>query len=417
MDSESVSDDSEIAVISTSDDPAASEAVTVSLEDYILRLNLSGGQRNRIRRYLNDIDSNFQVMVKEAREMHNKIPCVIPKLESIKDNLDKWHRGTNVVIACGSAVSAVAFLFSLLLAPATAGVSLGVGVAATTAVIGGIGADGLKQHYSRKKGNNVVAEIEEHRKNAESAFEKVKENSERLRELLYELDPSLSLDENDVFQLSINFACCRLVKMGPIKQPGRLLRVSANTAIRPLQGLSVLSKGGTTTVKTANVIIRTATVKRSVAVATTKAIVKNPAIKNVAGITSTTVRHVSSATINQGTKVLKTATTVDRIGIAVIEVGDATVTKVSKLKAFITTTTKEIAPVLSKLGIALTAVGIVFDIYTAYKAFGELINDEKCNASKQITDHIKKLQELEEQVAQVFDYLQAFEDENNALEN
>ena len=258
MDDESISDE----IGTTGPDPVASGSKHASLEDFLL--SLSSGQRNRVVRYLNNIHSNFKVLVDEAGHMRDEIPGVMSRLESVKDNLDKWHRGTNLVSAGGSTASAIggiATLFALLFAPATGGASLGlaVGIAGTATALGGMAADGLKQHSSRKKGINIVEVIEKLRKRAESAHKEIKLNSELLRKLLYELDPSLrSLDEDDMYQLSISFACTRIFRNGSVRQP-RYLSVPASAVLKPLQSLNALSKGSTTTVTSVNTLLRTVT--------------------------------------------------------------------------------------------------------------------------------------------------------------
>ena len=374
MDDESFSDE----IVITEPDSVASGSKHATLED--LLLSLSSGQRNRVVRYLNNIHSNFQVLVDEA-----------------------------------------GMLFALLFAPATGGASLAltVGAVGTTAALGGMAADGLKQRSSHKKGNNIVEVVEKLRKKAESAHKEIKVNSELLRNLLYELDPSLrSLDEDDVYQLSIGFACTRLFRSGSLKLQPRHLSIPASVALKPLQGLNVLSKGTTTTVTSVNALLRsvtTATIKEGSVVRSVGTVaVRNPVISN-AGFTA--IKRCSTTAVNQGTKILKSTIAVNKVGVAVIDAGDVTISKVSQLKAFITTTTKEFAPVLSKVGLTLTVVGVIFDVYTAYNAFSELINDTKCNASQQITDHIDQLRELQEKVEHFFDYLQASQEENSEIEN
>ena len=53
---------------------------------------------------------------------------------------------------------------------------------------------------------------------AKLACKEIKLNSELLRKLLSELDPSLrNLDEDDMYQLSISFACTRLFRNASVK--------------------------------------------------------------------------------------------------------------------------------------------------------------------------------------------------------
>ena len=412
MDNEVVSDEM-VTPVSSIDDPV--NPVPVTLEEVIL--SLSGGMRNRIERYLNNMESHFQIMVEKAGRIRDNIPDVISRLESIKDNMDKWHKGTNVAIAGGSTVSAIAALFALLLAPATGGASIAIacGVAGCATAIGGMVVDGVKQNSSSKEGINVAREIEVLCREAKLAYNEFRQNSELLRAALSDIHPSLNLDENDMYQLSINFACSRLFRNAS-RNKSLYISMSASAAIKPLQSLNVLCKGSRTTVTTVNALIQTAkTSEVGMARSVGTVAVRSPGVRNI-GVA--VVKHGSNtvSVVNQGSKVVKTTTTINKIGAAVVDTaGD--VTKFTQLKAFISTTTKEFAPILAKTAIVLTAVGIAFDVYIAYKAFSELINDTKCNASQQISNSIGQLRETQEQVAQVFDYLRAFEDENIALQN
>ena len=418
MDNEVVSDEM-VTPVSSSYDPV--DPKPTSLEEVIL--SLSGGKRNRVERYLNDIQSHFQIMVEKAGHIRDNIPNAISRLEAIKDNLDKWHRGTNLAIAGGSTVSAVAALFALLFAPATGGASLAVAcsIGGCAAAVGGMVVDGVKQNSSSEESVNVGKVIKVLCGEAEKAYKEFNHKSELLRAMLRDINPDLrDLDENDMYQLSINFACSRLFRNTSGKE-SRYISASASAVIKPLQSLNVLSKSSRTTVTTVNALIRTVAKTNVNKVGMARSVgnvaLRSPGVGNM-GVA--VVKRGSSAVsvVNQGSKVVKTTTSINKIGVTVVDAaGDVTFTKVTKLRAYISTTTKEFRPLLAKTAVLLTAVGIAFDVFNAYKAFGELINDTKCNASQQIADSIDKLREIQEQVAQVFDYIQAFEDENVALEN
>ena len=411
--------DEMVTPVSSSHDPIDPE--TTSIEKVIL--SLSGGKRKRVERYLNNMESHFRIMVEKAGHIRDNIPNVISRLESLKDNLDKWHKGTNLVIAGGSTVSAVAALFALLFAPATGGASLAVacGIGGCTAAIGGMVADGVKQNSSSNECVNVAKAIEVLCCEAEKAYKEFRHNSELLCAILRDINPNLSgLDENDMYQLSIKFACSRLFR-NTSKKESRYISASASAIIKPLQSLNVLSKSSRTTITTVNALIRTVE-KTSVnevgmAKSVGKVALRSPGVGNM-GIA--VVKHGSSAVsvVNQGSKVVKTTASIKKIWGAVVDaVCDVTITKVTQLRAYISTTTKEFGPLLAKTAVLLTAAGIAFDVYIAYNAFSDLIKDTKCDASRQITNNIDQLREIQEQVAQVFDYLQASEDENIALEN
>lgn len=418
MDNEVVSDEM-VTPVSSSYDPIDPEPT--SLEEVIL--SLSGGKRKIVERYLNSMESHFQIMVEKAGHIHDNIPNVISRLESLKDNLDKWHRGTNLVIAGGSTVSAVAALFALLSAPATEGASLAVAcsIGGCAAALGGIVADGVKQNSSSNECVNVAKVIKVLCCEAEKAYKEFRHNSELLRAMLCDINPNLSgLDENDMYQLSIKFACSRLFR-NTSKKKSRYISASASAIIKPLQSLNVLSKSSRTTVTTVNALIRTVAKTNVNEVGMARSVgnvaVRSPGVGNMGVMV---VKRGSSAVsvVNQGSKVVKTTTSINKIGIAAVDaVGDVTITKVTQLRAFISTTTKEFGPLLAKTAVLLTAAGIAFDVYNAYNAFSELINDTKCDASRQIANNIDQLRKTREQVAQVFDYLQASEDENITLDN
>lgn len=394
------------------------------LEDFLL--SLSGGMRNTVQRRFNDINSTFQALVEQVGDIRDVLPHVMSKLESIKDSLDKWHRGTNLAVASGSTASAIGIMFGILSAPATMGASVafGVGIAGSLTALGGMAVDEYNQHVSRNDCNNVVEELEKLCRKAESTYREFRENSEKLRRLLHNFDPSfINLNENDVYELSISFACSRLAPYeGTSTKRPRYISASASAALKPFQSYNALSKSSRTAVTTIRAFYRTATtatVKNSGAVARSVSTIaiRNPIVTNSAGFT--VIEHGSRTytAVNQGAKIMETTTSVNKVAGVVIEAGDVTVTKVSQLQAYVTTTTKEFAPIFSKAGFFFTAMGVVFDVYTAFKTFSDLINDEKCSASKQIADHIEQLKEMKEQVAQIFDYIQGIEDENRLLEN
>ena len=403
-------------------EPANPENMPLYMEDFLL--SLSGGKRNTVERYVNNINSTFQDLVKHVGGIHNLIPTVISKLESIKDDLDEWHKRTNIAIAGGATTSAIASVSGILSAPATMGASvmLSVAVAGSLTALGSMVVDKYNQYVSCNESNNVVEELEKLCKKAESTYREFRQNSELLRTLLHDLDPSFrSLDENDVYQLSINFACSRLAMGGDTstKRP-RYLSTSASAVLKPFQSYNSLSEGSRTAVTTIKTLYRTATtaiVKKSggVARSVSAIAVKNPTVTNSVGFSI--IEHGSRTAVSQGTKVIETTTSINQVAGVVIDAGDVTVTKVHQLQAYITKTTKEFAPVFSKAGYLFTAAGVLFDVYSAYNAFKDFINDEKCSASKQIADHIKQLREMEEQVAQIFDYIKAIDDENNRLED
>ena len=371
---------------------------------------LSGGQRNTVERYINRIGSHFQSLVNEVIYLHQNLPTIISRLKEIRDELDCWHRGTNCVIMSGSTASAISsalLLYSMLIAPVTAGTSLAAVAGTLSALgastsIGGMVTDSVKQHYSCKNDNNIIQDIDTHRRNAETHYNEFRRLSEQLRAILQECHSSLSgLDEDVMFQFSLNLGAYSLSRSSPKSVNYLKNLVCGGLAAQHLhscRGLTQASKH----ISSFHQVIQIA----AVSTITDRAVrsVGMGAIRNVGG-TSAVISKASKsiqAMVSAGSNVVTSTTTAfEQVGVTAINHGGKTLTKYEQLQAFITKN-KICVPELSKLGIGLTAIGVVFDFYTASNAFKELTTDEKCNGSKQITHHIQLLEKLQEEMAQAF---------------